>query len=308
MKVFICGITGNQGGALARVLLPAGVPVVGLTRDPSSASALALTSLGATLLPYFTSSSSLTAALAGCTALFLNPLPSFTDPGAERRAGLALLAAAEAAGTVTHVVYSTALSVDAPETLPNYDRDTYIAKMLAEKRFLEDAVRSCAIPHWTILRPGNFMTNYIGEPARTRQADLVLQGVSTTAFAPDTKLPMVDTATIAAFARAALLDVAKFDRQAIGVADELLTLDETLAKLGAATGRALAAKYMTEDEVAAQKTNPLVGAQYVMRGLAQFVDLEEVRSWGVPLSSFDQFLEREAALVKETYDIENKTA
>ncbi len=310
MKVFICGITGSQGSALARLLLPS-TPVVGLTRNPSSASAAALTSLGAELLPgSYDDASALASALAGCTALFLNPMPSVTDPAAERRDGLTLLAAAKATGTVTRVVYSTALSVDAPEKLPNYDPEAYIAKMLSQKRFLEGAVRDSGIPHWTILRPGNFMTNYVGEPALTRQKDLVFEGVSATAFARDTKLPMVDTATIGAFARAALLDADnKFDKQEIGLADELLTFDELLAKLGAAAGRTLTARYLTDGEVEAQKMlNPMIGAQVMMRGLAQFVDVDAVKSWGVPLSSFDKFLEREAALVKETYDVKNKTA
>lgn len=312
MKVFICGITGSQGSALARLLLPS-TSVVGMTRNPSSASAVALTSLGAEIRPgSYDDASALASALAGCTALFLNPMPSFTDPAAERRDGLAILAAAKAAGTVTRVVYSTALSVDAPERLPSYDPATYMAKMLAQKQFLEGAVRDAAggIPHWTILRPGNFMTNYIGEPALARQRDLVFEGVSTTALARDTRLPMVDAATIGAFARAALLDAdGRFHGQEIGLVDELLTLDETLEKLSAATGRTLTARYMTDDEVEAQRLlNPMVGAQVMMRGMAQFADLEAVGSWGVSLSSFDKFLAREAALVKETYDAKDKTA
>lgn len=313
MKVFICGITGSQGSALARLLLPS-TPVIGMTRNPSSASAVALASLGAEIRPgSYDDASALASALAGCTALFLNPMPSFTDPADERRDGLAILAAAKAAGTVTRVVYSTALSVDAPERLPGYDPEAYMAKMLAQKQLLEGAVRDAAgsgIPHWTILRPGNFMTNYVGEPALARQRDLVFEGVSTTAFARDTRLPMVDAATIGAFARAALLDAdGRFDGQEIGLVDELLTLDETLEKLSAATGRTLTARYMTDDEVEAQRLlNPMVGAQVMMRGMAQFADLEAVGSWGVPLSSFDKFLAREAALVKETYDAKDKTA
>lgn len=305
MKVFICGITGTQGSALARLLLASSPPisVIGLSRDPSSPSSTTLRSLGVQILPgSYTDASALTTALSGCTALFLNLLPSWTDATAERRDGLAVLAAATSPGSsIKHIVYSTALSVDAPHTLPNYDPESYIATMLGEKHRLEEELRKTGVAY-TILRPGNFMSNYIGAPARTRQRDLVVDGVSRTAFKPTTLIPMVDVATIAAFARAALLDVDKYTGQEIGVADELLTLDETLTKLSAATGRTLTGAYMTEEEVAQEKgTNPLVGAQYAMRDLAMFVDMEDVRRWGVPLSSFDAFLEREAAEVQETY-------
>lgn len=79
------------------------------------------------------------------------------------------------------------------------------------------------------------------------------------------------------------------------------TLDQTLAKLGAAAGRELKAVYMTDEEIeAGKKTNPLVGALFAMRHLKRFVNLDEVRSWGVAVSSFDAFLAREAAVVKET--------
>ncbi|KAJ6786274.1 hypothetical protein PWT90_00814 [Aphanocladium album] len=311
MKVFICGITGNQGSALARSLLSSSITVVGLSRDPTSPAATALTSAGAHILPgSYADSAALAAALAGCDALFLNLLPSFTDPGAERRDGLAILAAVADSSTITHVVYSTAMSVNAPEKLPNLDPDSYIAKMLGEKRFLEGQLKSLtAVPQWTILRPGNFMSNYVGEPAVTRQRDLVQDGVSRTAFARDTRIPQVDMATIAAFARAALLNPEKFDKQEVSVVDEIITLDETLAKLSAATGRKLRAEYMTDEEIEAQKMlNPMIGAQHAMRDLAQFADMEEVKRWGVPLGSFEAYLSREKELVMETYHLTNKTA
>ncbi|EGX88038.1 NAD dependent epimerase/dehydratase, putative [Cordyceps militaris CM01] len=295
MKVFICGITGNQGSALARLLLPS-IPVVGLTRSPSSAPSLALISLGAELhTGSYTTPGVLAAALADCTALFLNPVPSMTDPSSELRDGRAILAAA---AHITHIVHSTALGVDNATHAP----DTLVAKMLHEKHLVEDAVRAAAVPSWTILRPGNFMANYVGAAAAARQQELVQTGVSTSALTRDTLLPLVDVATIAAFARAALLDPARFHAQEIALADELLTLDDVLAKLGAAAGRKMRADYLAEDEVAARRaTDFMVDMQFLMRGLARFVDVDKVKSWGVPTSSFDAFLEREAALVKETY-------
>lgn len=321
LKFFICGITGTQGGALARQLLSSTstspVAIHGLSRNPTSPAAVAITTLGATIFPgSYDNTSALQTALSGCTAIFLNLGPDWTDSAAERRHGLAVLAAAAAASTVTHVVYSSALSVNAPESLANYEPESIIAHMLHDKHSLEAATRDWASParassikHYTILRPGNFMSNYTGTPAVQRQQELITQGVTTTAFAPQTMIPMVDVETIAAFARAALLDSDRFHGKEIGLADEFLTLDETLVKLSAVAGRKLTARYLTDDEIQEQKkTNPIVDAQLLMRGMAKFVNLDEVKSWGVMTSSFEEFLKREAASIKDTYTLEAKTA
>ncbi|KAJ2972993.1 hypothetical protein NQ176_g6850 [Zarea fungicola] len=120
---------------------------------------------------------------------------------------------------------------------------------------------------------------------------------------------MVDVETIAAFARSALFDSDRFHGKEIGLADELLTLDETLVKLSAVAGRKLTARYLTDDEIQVQKkTNPIVGAQLLMRGMAKFVNLDEVKSWGITTSSFEEFLKREAASIKDTYILETKSA
>lgn len=307
-QVFICGITGQQGSSLAHHLLssPQASPITvhGLARDPSSPAAQALTKLGAVLFTgSYADAPVLAAALANCTALFLNPPPSWADRTAERTTGEAILAAALAVPTLQHVVYTSALTAGAPRTLPNWDEGSLVAGMLLNKHALEDTVRKAGVG-WTILRPGNFMSNYTGVPALTRQKDLVQDGVSVTAFARDTRIPMVDVDTIGAFACAAVLHPEKFDEAEIDLADERLTLDETLAKIGAATGRSLVGRYMTDEEVEAQKgSNPMVSAHLAMRHIDRFFDLERVKTWGIPLSSFDEFIQREAASFKETYNL-----
>jgi len=123
-----------------------------------------------------------------------------------------------------------------------------------------------------------------------------------TALLPDSVLPMVDPVTIGAFAAAAALDPPRFHEQEIEIADQFMTLKELMPRLSAAAGRDLQAVYMTNEDVEAQKgANPMVAAMLMMRDLSIFVDMAKVKSWGVPLSSFDRFLERERARVLETY-------
>ena len=72
-KVFVCGITGTQGGAVARRLLSENVAVTALVRDPSSPQAQSIEALGAKLFPgNFDDTSALEQAMAGCTAAFIS--------------------------------------------------------------------------------------------------------------------------------------------------------------------------------------------------------------------------------------------
>ncbi|KAJ6446825.1 NAD dependent epimerase/dehydratase [Purpureocillium lavendulum] len=302
--VFVCGITGTQGSAVASALTPHAVPLRALVRDPSTPAAAQLASkFGDNLTTIhgdYDNEAALSDAMAGCNALFLNLSPDFTDPAAEARRAEALLAAARAAG-VTHVIYSSGLSVNDPERLPHWDPKSFTAAVILSKAAIEDKVRRAGFPRWTILRPGNFMANYI-LPLVMMYPGLTTTGRWSTALLPDSILPMVDPVSIGAFVAAAVLDRPRFHEQEIEIADQMMTLEELMPKLSSAAGRELKAEYMTDEEVDAQKgVNPMVAAMLMMRDLSIFVDLAKVKSWGIPLSSFDTFLEREKERVLETY-------
>lgn len=302
--VFVCGITGTQGHAVASALAPHGVPLRALVRDPSADAATQLAaSFGDALTTVhgdYDNGAASYDAMNGCTTLFLNLSPNFTDPTAESRHADSLLAAARAAG-ITHVIYSSGLSVNDPERLPHWDPKSFTAAVLLSKAAIEDKVRNAGFRHWTILRPGNFMANYT-LPLVRMYPGLTSTGRWSTALLPDSVLPMVDPVTIGAFAAAAALDPPRFHEQEIEIADQFMTLKELMPRLSAAAGRDLQAVYMTNEDVEAQKgANPMVAAMLMMRDLSIFVDMAKVKSWGVPLSSFDRFLERERARVLETY-------
>lgn len=145
------------------------------------------------------------------------------------------------------------------------------------------------------------MSNFV-QPLVRMYAGLVEKGRWNTALRPDSILPLVDVDTIGRFGAAAFLDPGRFDKQEIELADEFLLPDQVLSKLGRATGRDLQVVYMTDEEVEAQKgANPFVAGMVMMRDLAGFVDLEKVKSWGMPVSSMDKFIAREKERVLETY-------
>lgn len=299
-KVFVCGVTGTQGGAVARALRSENVSVTALVRDPSSPQAQSIEALGVEIFPgNFDDTSAIERALTGCTAAFLNFFPDFKDLTAELRWAKSIIAAARAAG-VKHILFSSGFAVGAPEKLKLWDANSIMGKALLAKQSNEKEVRDAGFDYWTILRPGNFMANYL-PPKVAMYGDFVQSGVWTTALLKETKLPMIDEATIACFASAAIHNPTKFTGQTIEIADELIGPEQILEKISATAGRQLKAEYMPEAAIMEQKGNPFIVGQYAMRDLASFVDMEKVKSWGIPLSSFDAFLQRETENIKKTY-------
>lgn len=299
---FVCGVTGTQGGSTARYLRAQGAQVHAVARDPTSEKAEAIKAIGVKLWPGdYDNQEALKSAINGCDSVFLNLMPSFQDGEEELRHAKSIIDIARDAG-VKHFVYSSGFCVQNPETLPYWNPKSLFARFMLSKQAIEKLVRGAGFSYWTILRPGNFMTNYL-KPFVAYYPGLADKGEWATAMQAQSVLPMVDTETIGAFGGSAILNPQKFNKQEIEYADELITLEEVIAKLSRATGRDLKAIYMSdEDAIARKDTDPFIGGQLAMRNMAQAVDMENVKSWGIPLGTFDKFLEREKKQVTETYN------
>lgn len=119
---------------------------------------------------------------------------------------------------------------------------------------------------------------------------------------PTTQLPLVDHEDIANFVVAAFEDPAKFSGRVLEIAAQLWTPGEVLVALSAATGKKLSARYQTDEELeAALATNPVAVGQLYQRDMADAVDMEKVKSWGIPMGTFEDFLQREKKALDETY-------
>ncbi|KAK4168387.1 hypothetical protein QBC43DRAFT_254145 [Cladorrhinum sp. PSN259] len=305
-KVFVTSATGCLGQAVARQLRALDCQVHTTTRDASSPAALALSALGVHLHEgSWDSTSTLTAALKGCTHLFLNLMPDFTNENSELAWGRTILSLARAAG-VQHVVYSSGLPL---KELPNYEKipaDFFFnAKMRQAKGELESLVSANEFnfESWTILRPGYFMANLLLPKVEfLYPGTLQAGGIFTFAYGSDELLPLIDPEDIARFAVAAFFDPKKFNGKEIRLASEKVPVKEVIKKVAEAAGRDIKARYLTEEEVEeALLTNPLLAAQKMSMGMANIVDVEEAKSWGVEMGTFDEFLVREAKAVEETY-------
>jgi uncharacterized protein YbjT (DUF2867 family) len=205
--ILITGVTGNQGGAVARALQGAGFYLRGLTRTPDSERAAALATLRR--------------ALAGAWGVF--GVRNAGEAGVEREEaqGKRLATLAREAG-VEHYVYTSVGSAHKRTGIPHFDN----------KWRIEETVRGLRFPSHVILRPVFFMENLL--------APYSLQG-STLAWAlgPGTKLQMIAVDDIGWFGARAFTDAA-LNRREIDLAGDLRTMPEAAEILTVALGRPIA--------------------------------------------------------------------
>ncbi|KAI1341092.1 putative NAD dependent epimerase/dehydratase [Xylariaceae sp. FL0016] len=301
-RIFITGATGSVGNALAHDLLTINWTVNATIRDPNAPKAKALAAAGANLFPgNWDDQASLEKAMAGCTGLFMNLMPSFTDFTSDRKQAKVILAAAKAAG-IKHVIYSSGAAMNAPERLQYYRPGTLLATFAESKRIIEEEVRTGRFESWTILRPAGFMCNWLAPKVHAWSHGFLETGVYRTAVKPDTLVASIDEQDLGGFATAAFKDPGRFHGQEIEIAAEIHTTAEIMERLSRASGRQLVVEYMSEEEIREKRDqDPFVDGQLVSRDMIQFIDLDEVRKWGVSMKTFEEYLERERDVVAETY-------
>lgn len=300
--VFVCGATGTQGGFVARHLRKANIPVHALVRDPSSANSKALEAIGVTLFRgSWDDSEALKPAIRGTKAAFLNFMPSFTDPRQELRDSQVVLSAAKEAG-VEHIVYSSLSSLkNIIPLVSDMDPNGLAPQIFGVKMDILNAVMSINFATFTILRPSKFMSDFFG-PAAIWYGNLTTTGVFETAQRQGATTPFVDPDDIGAFATAALTDPRRFAGQKVDVHTEILTLEDAISMLAAATGKKLTIRFLSNEEIEERvKVDVFTQVQVMMRNTAALVTMDSVTGWGVPVGSFRNFLEREKAALDETY-------
>lgn len=299
--VFVCGATGAQGGALANHLLEKDIQVHTITRNLQSEAAQRIQARGAFITEGdFDNEESIRTAMTGCTSLFLNLSPNHLEPSRELDQTKRLISVAKQVG-IKQIIYTSAMAVNNPERLSAWSPTTLLGSVLLSKQSIEKEVRNAGFEHWTILRPGNFMSNFLDPLVRMYQG-FVETGKFTTAFTPETVLPMVDPYDIGNFAATAVLEPMRFHEKEIEIASQMMGAEAVINDLARATGKEMQVVFMSEEEIKEKtKTDVLLGAQLCIREMAIFVDFEKVKGWNIKLSSFAEFLEREKERVKTTY-------
>jgi uncharacterized protein YbjT (DUF2867 family) len=220
--ILITGVTGNQGGAVARSLQSSGFRLHGLTRKPESERAAALAQQGVNVVKGdLDDEATLRRALAGAWGVF--GVQNAGEAGVEREEaqGKRLAKLAREAG-VEHFVYTSVGSAHKRTGVPHFDN----------KWRIEETVRALRFPSHVILRPVFFMENLV--------APFSLQG-STLAWAlgPGTKLQMISVEDIGWFGARAFTDAA-LNRREIDLAGDVRSMPEAAEILTKALERPIA--------------------------------------------------------------------
>jgi uncharacterized protein YbjT (DUF2867 family) len=215
--ILITGVTGHQGGAVARALQGRGFRLRGLTRHPDSDRAAALARDGVDIVTGdLNDAAALRKALAGAWGVFGVQTPLNEGVEQEEAQGKRLATLARDAG-VEHYVYTSVGSADKRTGVPHFD----------SKWRIEETVRGLRFPSHVILRPVFFMENLL--TSYSFQGDTLVSAIR-----PTTKVQMIAVDDIGWFGARAFTDAATLNRREIDLAGDVRTMPEAAAILGEA--------------------------------------------------------------------------
>jgi uncharacterized protein YbjT (DUF2867 family) len=275
--ILITGVTGNQGGAVAKALRGTGFHLRGLTRKPDSERAAALARNGVEIVKGdLDDETTLRRALAGAWGVF--GVQNAGEAGVEREEaqGKRLATLARATG-VEHYVYTSVGSAHKHTSVPHFDN----------KGRVEEIVRGLHFPSHVILRPVFFMENLV--------APFSLQGSTLAwALAPETKLQMIAVEDIGWFGARAFTDAADLNGREIDLAGDIRTMPEATEILTKALGRPIAFAQTPIEQVRQYSKEMALMLEWFERVgySADIAGLE--REFGRPLTKLSDWARRNA--------------
>ncbi|MFD0559589.1 uncharacterized protein YbjT (DUF2867 family) [Stackebrandtia endophytica] len=290
--VLVTGATGRQGGAVARALLAAGVPVRAFVRDPRAERAQAIETLGAELVTGdLHDRDSIVRAAEGVRAVFSVQMPAITAAGfdmdGEVTQGANLVEGAKAAG-VPQFVHTSVTGAGQHTDTPGWEPGRWsVEPSLTAKAAIQDKVRAAGFPQWTIIKPGFFMVNFLPSMAflfpRGVEAGLV------SVLNPDTRLSLVAVDDIGRAAAAAIAEPERFNGVELELASDHLSMIEIAEVLSRVLRTRLSAPDMTEAEALAAGMPPMGASHEWLNVAGQPARPEYARALGIQLTGFEEW-------------------
>jgi len=289
--VLVTGATGRQGGATARALLAAGVPVRALVRDPARAKAVE--ALGAELVVGdLHDVDSVIRAAKGARAVFSVQMPGMNEDGfdfaGEVTQGINLIEGAKAAGVPQFVhtsVSGAGQHVEADGWAEG--RWSSMEPTLGAKAAIQDHLREAGFPRWTLLKPGFFMENFL--PDMKFLFPRGVDGGLVSVIKPSTSLSLAAVDDIGTAAAAAIAEPERFTGVELELASDFLTMAEIAEVLSGALGTKLAAPDMTVEQAVAAGMPPMGASHEWLNVIGQPGRPEFARELGIPLTGFDDW-------------------
>ncbi|MDA2809037.1 NmrA family NAD(P)-binding protein [Nocardiopsis sp. RSe5-2] len=291
--VLVTGATGRQGGATARALRAAGVPVRALVRDPATARAEALKALGVELVTGdLRDRASIARAAEGARAVFSVQMPAMDAEGVdfegEVAQGTNLIEGAKAAG-VPQFVHTSASGAGRHTSAPGWveGRWPFIEPALEAKSAIQDRLREAGFARWTLLKPSCFMDNFL--PSTAYMFPRGVDGGLVSVLRPETRVSLIAVGDIGAAAAAAIADPERFDRVELELASDYLSMTEIAAVLSRALGTAVSAPDMTTEEAEAAGMPPMGASLGWLNEVGQPARPEFARALGIRPTSFEEW-------------------
>ncbi|MFI6172317.1 NmrA family NAD(P)-binding protein [Nocardia sp. NPDC051052] len=289
--VLVTGATGKQGGATARALLGAGVPVRAFVRDPERAKAIE--ALGAELVVGdLLDRDSVIRAAEGARAVFSVQRPVMGAAGldfeGEVTQGFNLIEGAKAAG-VRQFVHTSVSGAGQHTAVPGWAEGRWASMepYFGAKCAIQDGVRVAGFPRWTLLAPGFFMENFLVSLRFLFPRGI--EGGLVTVLKPETRLSLVAVDDIGRAAAAAIAEPERFDGVELELASDYLSMTEIAEVLSRVLGTPLSAPDMTEEQALAAGMPGSGAAHEWMNVAGQPARPQYARDLGIPLTSFEEW-------------------
>ncbi|MEV5983219.1 NmrA family NAD(P)-binding protein [Streptomyces sp. NPDC052114] len=291
--VLVTGATGKQGGATARALRTAGVPVRALVRDPATERAQAVKALGAELVTGdLHDRDSVIRAAKGARAVFSVQMPAMTADGfdfeGEVTQGVNLIEGAKAAG-VPQFVHTSVSGAGRHTETPGWAEGRWASMepTMTAKSAIQDRLRAAGFPHWTLLKPGTFMENFL--PSTAFLFPRGVEGGLVSVLNPETRMSLVAVDDIGRAAAAAFAEPERFDGVELELASDYLSMTGIAEVLSRALGTRLSAPDMTEEEALAAGMPAYAASHEWLNVAGQPARPQYARDLGIPLTSFEEW-------------------
>lgn len=278
--ILVFGATGQQGGSVAAALTKAGWPVRALVRNPQSAKAAALRTLGVELVQGdYADTNSMRAAMTGAYGVFSvqpssgqGPVLGISDEQ-EERYGKTIADLAVETG-VRHLVYtSIAVSGDGPTGVPHFDT----------KLRIEAHIRTLPVTA-TIVRPTGFMDMAV------MPGFGLDQGMFTGFFRPDQRVQLVAVEDIGKFVAAIFADVEQFGGRSIDLASDAVTGEEISGAFTEVAGRPIGYMRFPDEVLASNPFLAMLSGMFDNGRLIGHADLDMMRAMNPDILSFREWL------------------
>lgn len=292
--ILVAGATGKQGGAVVRALLRTGRQVRALVQDPASDGARALAAQGVEVVKGdYHDAASLDAAMAGVWGAFSVQMGSHPgDPDIELVTGKAYIEAAVRAG-VDMIVHSSVARAGDQENFVGWNEGCWEPLYWNNKAAVKDMVKLQGFRHWTILKPAMLMEDILPPMADDMHPSLREHGRFETAIEADTGIDWIAVEDVGAFAAAAFADPERFHGHEIDLAVGVHTMPEVAAKISEITGKPVSAVTLSKEEALKKPHGELGYRSELWNNVEGYkVNLDAVRSWGVPLTTLDKFIQQ----------------